>query len=641
MQNPNNTKLTFVTSFLNFYHTPLHPKTIDLRLSRFRPILEIGIAMVVYVSPDLVSVFEAYVHKHFPNNEHIRMVPLQKSLFESSYAYLIAKQWKLALPKSRHMAKDTLEYMCYSHSKIGFLHHVSELNPFQSTHFAWIDYDISTMWKNVKYQQRVLQNMGHHGIRTDLHQLPSTETASGREMHIDDELYVPVCSDVPSIPYDIEKDLCDRVCWRFCTNFFVGTSVSLKHLYDLYTQYYEVFLSTTKTMIWDMNFWLYLEQFHQWNPITYRANHDDTMIQDFPLFALASPLKPASSSPMSSSHMSHLYPLVPFYSSSDKQAAPYYPSSSSYVTRTHPETREKETWLNVRYVNYFYMPSGHCTYGTPIQCFNALYRLRDANENIKPYTIELPDHPYEVIATPTSMGLPEPNPNELFQGIEDIRLFMHEQRLKFMATTVNYSGCGQARMLYGDYRIDTHEKKAYLEQVRVFYESPVQDPKKEKNWIPFVPELQPDKLYVIYRWSNPFQMGTIEDSRENPQAASWKVRYTYPVQFPYKEEIRGSTNVVYDMTTKMYVAMVHLSVEDTLPKQYYHMLVWLDPETYCPRKCSKLVYFVQMGVEFCLSMDVQEDEYVFWVSCMDRDPRMIRIPKSHFIGESGNEWWSL
>ena len=633
--------VTFVSSFLNYYHTPLHSKTIELRLSRFHPILEIGVPMVIYVSPDLVSAFEVYIHSHFPNNEYIRMVPLQKPLFESSYAYLIAKQWKLDLPKSRHMAKDTLEYMCYSHSKIGFLHHVSSLNPFQSAHFAWIDYDISTMWKNVKSQQCVLQNMAHHGLRTDLVVLPATEHASGREVHPHDELYVPVCSDPPSTPYDIEKDICDRVCWRFCTNFFIGTSVSLKHLYEFYTEHYDSFLSKTNTMVWDMNFWLYLEQTQKWKPLTYKANHDDTMIREFPLYAMASPLKPVLSSPVSSSHMTHLYPITPLYSLTNEQDAPYYPSSSSYICGHNQETGEKESWLNVRNVNYFYLPSGHCTHGTPIQCFNVLYKIRDADENHKPYTIESPDDPYEVVATASSMGLSEPNPNEMFQGVEDIRLFTYEETMKFMATSVNYSGCGQARMLYGDYRINREEKKVYLENARVFYESPVLHPKKEKNWIPFVPELQPDKLYVIYRWSNPFQMGTIEDSRENPTAASWKLRYTYPVQFPYKEEIRGSTNVVYDKTTQMYVAMVHLSVEDTLPKQYYHMLVWLDPETYCPRKCSKLVYFVEMGVEFCLSMDVREDQYVFWVSCMDRDPRMIRIPKSHFLGENGDMWWAL
>jgi hypothetical protein len=619
--------LTLVTSFLNYYHTPLHERTIELRLSRMVCLFEWKIPIVVYVSPDLVGPFETYIKSHYSSNTHIRMVPLQRPLFESSYAYLIAKEMKLTLPEKRHHAKDTLEYMCYTHSKIGFIHHVSRLNPFETTHFAWIDYDISTMWKSPMRQMRYLQYISQHGIQS-LSQLPPTEHAIGRHIKPEHELYVPVCREKPddSIgPISIEDKICKEVYWRFCTNFFLGTSTSIKYLYQLYTEHYEHFLSQYETMVWDMNFWAYLEQETDWQPISYKANHDDRIIQEFPLYALANPIQRRGTSCM-------LYPLGALYKESHLDHSPYYPSSSSCIV----DPISKRTILNMRYVNYYYLPSGHCTHGVPIQTFNRMYVL-------DPYTKELNLQYRGIIVDETAetMGLPEPDPKETFQGVEDIRLFQYGNTLKFLATTVNHSGCACARMVYGDYvlidvppesptqpPIQQTNQDVRLQNVRVLEPPDSLSTKREKNWIPFVSQKEPDKLYFIYQWASPFQMGVlIEESR-------LQIRYTYPVSFPMQEEIRGSSNLVLDPHMGKYVALVHISVENTLPKQYYHMLVWLDPITYRPCAHSKLIYFWKFGVEFCLNMEIKDEggQYGFWFSTMDRDPRYVSIDRTFFTG---------
>ena len=76
------------------------------------------------------------------------------------------------------------------------------------------------------------------------------------------------------------------------------------------------------------------------------------------------------------------------------------------------------------------------------------------------------------------------------------------------------------------------------------------------------------------------------------------------------------------------LGVVHFS-EDHSPRHYYHILVLLDKETLRPLKYSNNFCFKNLGVEFCIGFtDELEDEYVFWISQMDRDPITVFIQKS-------------
>ena len=576
--------ITFVTSFLNYYRLPLEQSTVDIRLKKITVLLRMEIPIVVYVSPDLKDVLQHHISAHFSNNQsHIKLIPLAKHIYDSSYAFIIAKKINLKLPKNRLPPKDTVEYMCYLHSKIGFLQQVSMLNPFRSNHFAWIDFDISSMWKQVAKNVRFLKHLSKHGLKR-VTNLPPTEHSPSLPLASTNEIIIPTCWDKSVHPIE---DYCDKVSWRFCTNFFIGTSLSIQHLYYLYTECYEIFLEKHNTMVWDMNFFAYLEQEKGWSPITYRANHDDSMIQNFPVFTQAVFLADSGG-------------ICRPFDFERKDA--FVASSPSYI-----EFGNKRI-LNVRYVNYEYLPSGHCTRSRYICSVNKTCLLREdfvpeegENQSLK--------------EDAETMGLPEPDSRETFQGIEDIRLYNYMNSLKFIATTVNFSGCGGNRMVYGDYSFSGEDTVA-LKNVKVIH-----SPHKEKNWIPFVPIREPYRNYFVHSWS-PFQLGEV-----NIESGGLDIVHTFDTKFPYKEEIRGSSNIVYD--NGEYVALVHMSVEGSLPKQYYHMLVWLDENTYRPKRMSKLFSFEQYGVEFCLSMCIKSDQYVFFFSSQDRDPKTMWIDRKH------------
>lgn len=580
--------ITFVTSVVNYYHMPLNESTVLLRLKRMDPLLKMSIPIVIYITQDCSETVEYYINKYYSSRINtVKLVMLSKTLFESSYAFLLSNGLNLKLPKHRLIPKDTIEYMCYLHSKIGFIHQIANINPFQTSHFAWIDHDISSMWKDSNKNKRMLENISKTGLKTIL-KLPPTESSNGREIKPEDEFFIPTGNE--SYKLHIE-DYCNQVVWRFLPNFFIGTTKSIQHLYKLYNDNYRVFLSDNETMIWDMNFLAFLEQEKEWNPITYHANHDDSIIQNFPVFALSRNLT-------ISDRIVYKFP----------EMIEFNPSSITFMEHYREEIGTIERILNVRYVNYIYLPSGHCNTFDHVCSLNKMVYLDEDYNVVKKSGI------FDLKEDAETMGVEEPDPNETFQGIEDVRLYKHNNKMRFIATTVNFSGCARSRIVYGDYDIDNNVS---FRNVKVI-PSP-NNSFKEKNWIPFVPVKEPSRQYFIYSWT-PFRIGELNSMGE------LNINREYKVFFPFKEEIRGSSNAVY--VNGEYVLVLHLSVENTLPKQYYHMLVWLDGQNYYPTRISRLFNFEDYGVEFCLSMNVLGDKYAFFISKKDRDPACVFVKRS-------------
>ena len=550
---------TIVTSYVNFYRTPIANH--GPRLKQLQKLIDIGLPIVIFVTSDTKHVFSAV------NPKHVHLVILPDTFFQTSFMYSIAERRRL--PKRRLEPKDTFDYMCYQHSKVEFMFQATAQNFFRTEFFAWCDYD---MMKNFNVS-KTLKHIYTNGlvVQDDLKHY---------------QIYFPGCWDFRLL--SIEAEICDQICWRFCGGFFLGTLESIVHLHTMYLAHFDTFLQTYQTMVWDVNFWAYLEQEKGWNPIVYKANHDASLVDNFPLVGYAHKLMLQKDK-----CIEYIYPKI----------NNSIPSSSSYI-----HWKEDQHILNTRYVNYRYLPSGHCVLqpDKKVCTTNVMAWLTPS------MTVDIFKgfHEMEIADSPE---LPVPDPNEQFQGVEDIRLYQHNDALKFIATSVNYSGCASSRMIYGDYDIESFQ----LKNVKVLRHA---DNKKEKNWIPFKSKSEPDKEYFVYSWNPAFQIGEVSGN-------SLEITHSYPttVLFPYKQMIKGSSNIIYDSYTKSYVAVVHICEETSLPKEYYHMLVWLDVETYRPTSYSKLFYFDVRGPEFCLSMKATKDQYIFWISRLDRDPLTVFV----------------
>lgn len=565
---------TIVTSYINYFKTPLKESTHDVRFSKLKNLLELQIPIIIYVSKDCINSLVERI-KIYPNNSHIRIHPLKESFFESSLFYLIAsKSNPKYLPKDRFFPKDTFDYMCFLHSKIEFLNSAVEYNPFSHDYFMWLDYNISEIWGDLNVIKKMFSYLYCFGFCNKLIQTPCTEHCRGEIIDDKNCIILPSCWDKRKVT---EHDLCEKVFWRFTGNCLVSKKEAIQHLFYLYSVHFQPFLEKFDTMIWDINFWAYLEQYADWKPITYKANHDDTII-NFPVFLYTNRFidKTCNMIPIT-------YPYID----------DFYPSSCSFIESEN----ENLKIINMRYVNYKYLSNGHCIVNDKQKRTKTKNLKITVNAEFKPIS-------YEWIKDVVN-NLPTPDENEQYQGIEDIRLYQYNGNIKFSATTVNYSGCARNRIVYGDY-------KEELDNVTVI--TPPYSTFSEKNWIPIIYK---NTESFVYSWK-PFKLGVVQNCK-------LKIILEYDINYPFNFSIRGSSNIIKE--NDKYIAIVHTSIEKTLPKQYYHFFIMMNTNLK-PIAMSSLFYFDEYGPEFCLSLHSLDNKYISWISRKDRNPLCFTFPKS-------------
>ena len=135
-----------------------------------------------------------------------------------------------------------------------------------------------------------------------------------------------------------------------------------------------------------------------------------------------------------------------------------------------------------------------------------------------------------------------------------------------------------------------HEKLAYSD-CKIL--EPPTDTRCEKNWIPLVCG---EELSFIYSWS-PMTIGRLNVDNK------LEIVNTFEIIEPFFQRVRGSTTFIKH--DDKLIGVVHYS-EECSPRQYYHMLVELDSETFQPLRYSEPFCFQHYGVEFCIGFSIKE-----------------------------------
>ena len=136
----------------------------------------------------------------------------------------------------------------------------------------------------------------------------------------------------------------------------------------------------------------------------------------------------------------------------------------------------------------------------------------------------------------------------------------------------------------------------------------------EKNWLPL-----PDNR-LIYRWS-PLEIGAVEGN-------DLQIQERHHNMPPWWAHLRGSAPP-FRVGTK-WIALTHV-VAPTAPRQYFSVLVELEQPAWKPVACSLPFYFIEPGVEYCLSAQTYKDDIHFFVSRMDRESYVIISPASDVL----------
>lgn len=555
-------EVTFVTSFIKIYENDVHNKSVEWRIKKFCEIAELGIHICLYISKYFSHLFEDILNK-YPNVKIMKYVDIC-----DTYIYDVYKNSGIpyTMPDNRNGEKDNEEYMMLMHSKPEFLKDAIDRNIWNSTHFSWIDFNISHIFK--------------HNHRETLNYIKFLS----KQTFIDRFITIPGCTS--KFNMNNIGHLLNNVQWRFCGGFIIGDKKSLLDFYDIYKEKLPIFLKLNQKIVWEVNFWSWLDANDYWNPIWFAADHNDSIVY-IPADLYANCLKSSDSYEIKN----YSYPTI------DSPDVRYFPTSASYINY------KEEHILNTRYVSYTLFPSG--TYFFTVSFHDGVDNNKIYNKNV----MSILNNDFEpIIFNEMDDNINLPKAKTYSEGFEDMRLYEFDGKLKFIATTVNYAQTepGRSRMIIGNYNKDTHSYSEY----KII--EPPYDTYNEKNWIPLCNK---GEEWFIYKWS-PFEIGKINDNNK------LEIIKSVPIIGACFHKVRGSS-IFYEVNDG-YLGVIHFC-EEGAPRHYYHYLVLLNKETMVPEKYSQPFYFNNISIEFCIGFSIKNEKYYFWISQMDGNPALISI----------------
>ena len=572
---------TFVSAFMNIYETPFQNKDLEWRFMQFHKLCQTGIPLAVFCSRDCEDYFRSEILTKYPNVLLLDVLDLSDTWTYKTYDKVQREtNNSVELPNTRNPAKDTQEYLLLMNAKTEYIIKAVEKNPFNSSHFAWIDFNIFHIFG------------GKEGVVTN-----HLRNLSRRILH-PYFLSFPGCWSKEQV---VEEFLINDICWRWCGGFIIGSGDRMLELHKTYTDHFENFLREKRKLVWEVNFWAYLELRHGLSVVWYPGDHNETIL----LFN-AEFMSVNLSKIDGCSHYRYNYP----------DQGDYIPTSISYVCHKGVHM------MNTRFVNYWLYPNGAYLFKDPesrIITKNFVSVLDDAFTPLKIYNETPEGVPLDIQGQQSPINLHQFKEvveeglvchGGSIYGLEDIRLYNRaDGELGFIGTSVNYSGQGRGRIISGIFNGERYTDCRVLNP-------PNTDSWCEKNWIPIIKD---GADHFIYKWW-PFEAGIIKDN-------TLVITTTWEHKTPMLSNVRGSSTFVPCPDGTGLIGVVHFSYEGS-PRRYYHMLVLLDQNTLQPLKYSDFFVFNEASIEFCIGFTVVREKYHFWISNFDRDPERMSLDKN-------------
>ena len=308
--------------------------------------------------------------------------------------------------------------------------------------------------------------------------------------------------------------------------------------------------------------------------------------------------------PLTSSTYKGEYMRLPF-----KDYEEYKVSSCSILPYSSTDANRRFI-MNTRYVNYSIDDKG-------------LYHMRDPNQHVKTRNgvTFLNESGYPTEDVKIIKEEMQSYPSNIF-GLEDVRLFWQNGRLRFSASSKNIVNNGHIVIAVGDYIPD---------QQRITNVSVVNGPytsECEKNWIA-IPSTSLDhieaakgKLNFIYGWG-PMEIGAVQQQADGKQKLEIHTKYTTPHIF---NRFRGSSPLC-EYNGALY-CVVHF-VKYAQTRHYYHSVIRFNRETLRPEAYALPFSFCEPKIEYCVGFHIKDGMGWFVFSRNDCDPSMIRAPMAN------------
>ena len=246
-------RTTFISAFMTIYETPYQNKDLEWRFRHFKTLCETGIPLACFCSRDVEAYFRREILGIYQNVVLVDVLDLSETWTYQTYQRVANEVGELDLPNSRNPEKDTKEYLLLMNAKTEYMVRAIEKNPFESTHFAWIDFNIF----------HILQGSPEKAAYW-------LDTLSRRQLP-PYFLTLPGCWSKDLVN---EQFLMNDICWRFCGGFFLGSHQRIFEFHREYTTHFENFLREHRKLVWEVNFWAYVELKFGLSVVWYAGDHD-------------------------------------------------------------------------------------------------------------------------------------------------------------------------------------------------------------------------------------------------------------------------------------------------------------------------------------------------------------------------------
>lgn len=248
--------VTFVTAFLDlaqrdvfFDNNPVRQKTVEARIEYFKTLAKTGLPIALFVCPNYKDIAKSLIEE-FKNVKLMDVLQLKNTWIYNTMSHLSGY-----LPLERNVNKDTFEFMVLMNAKTEFTNYVTYINPFKTTHFAWIDFSICHILKDTETTLKYLTEYTCNSLQKNI-------------------FIIPGCWQKQSS----DRNFVDRIVWRFCGGLFLGDVESVRDFHNRTVIEFPKFINQYGKVTWETNFWAWLEATTDWSPQWFCAGHDDSML---------------------------------------------------------------------------------------------------------------------------------------------------------------------------------------------------------------------------------------------------------------------------------------------------------------------------------------------------------------------------
>lgn len=249
----NNNNVTFVTAYLKTYESDYdETKSFEKRLELFMKIVELNINICLFISPEYKDAIDLI------SNKYKNVIVIEVLSIEDLEITKIGNRNSnpLSPPERINNVKDSSNYMFLMNSKIEFIKKTINANPFNNDYFCWFDFSLPYIFKNMESSLTKLKKYSESNFTSQPF------------------IAMPGCWK-KCTNMELLKNF---IYWRFCGGFFIGDKNSLLSFYDVSIARFEEFLNLTKKLVWEVNYWTWLELMGYVSFTWYLADHNDSII---------------------------------------------------------------------------------------------------------------------------------------------------------------------------------------------------------------------------------------------------------------------------------------------------------------------------------------------------------------------------